>query len=107
MMITSLPDQDDDEMDEECEVRNSKREIIKSSPDVGNNSNELELWIRVTPGKEYIKIVVHRGKVIGALLIGDTEMEETFENLIFNALDVSRYGISLLDPELDINDYFD
>jgi hypothetical protein len=41
------------------------------------------------------------------VLIGDTEMEETFENLILNQLDISRYGENLLNPDIDIDDYFD
>ena len=41
------------------------------------------------------------------MLIGDTEMEETFENLILNQLDISRYGENLLNPDIDIDDYFD
>lgn len=47
------------------------------------------------------------GRVIGAVLIGDTDMEETFENLILNRLDISHIEDSLLDPEVDIEDYFD
>jgi NAD(P)H-nitrite reductase large subunit len=77
------------------------------SIDQHNSSNDLEIWIRVTPNKEYVKVVVYRGKVVGALLIGDTDMEETFENLILNQMDVSNYGIGLLDPDIDITDYFD
>jgi hypothetical protein len=34
-------------------------------------------------------------------------MEETFENLILNQLDVSRFGENLLNPDIDIDDYFD
>jgi len=34
-------------------------------------------------------------------------MEETIENLILNQLDVSRYGENLLNPDIDIDDYFD
>jgi hypothetical protein len=34
-------------------------------------------------------------------------MEETFENLILNQLDISRYGENLLNPDIDIDDYFD
>mgnify|MGYP001797190906 FL=1 len=45
--------------------------------------------------------------MIGAVLIGDTDMEETFENLILNKLDISRIEDSLLDPDIDIEDYFD
>jgi NAD(P)H-nitrite reductase large subunit len=67
----------------------------------------VEIWTRVTPGVEYVKVVVHRGKVVGALLIGDTDLEEVFENLILNKLDVSRLGVEMLDPAIDIQDYFD
>ena len=45
--------------------------------------------------------------MIGAVLIGDTDMEETFENLILNKLDISRIEDSLLDPDIDIENYFD
>jgi len=58
-------------------------------------------------GKEYIKVVLQEGRVQGAILIGETDLEETFENLILNQLDVSRYGENLLNPSIDIEDYFD
>mmetsp|Transcript_11237 Transcript_11237/g.18872 ORF Transcript_11237/g.18872 Transcript_11237/m.18872 type:complete len:229 (+) Transcript_11237:271-957(+) len=70
-------------------------------------TNELEIWIRVTFQKEFIKLVVLRGKVVGALLIGNTELEEVCENLIMNRLDVSELGIDMLNPDLDLADYFD
>ena len=56
---------------------------------------------------EYIKVVMKEGKMQGALLIGDTDLEETFENLILNQMDLSSYGEHLLDPDIDIEDYFD
>ena len=68
---------------------------------------DVEVWVRTTPGVEYVKITVLNGKVVGALLIGDTDLEEVMENLILNRLDVSRFGIDLLDPNIDIEDYFD
>jgi len=43
----------------------------------------------------------------GAILIGDTGLEETFENLILNQVDLSSYGEDLLNPDIDIEDYFD
>ena len=61
----------------------------------------------MTEGVEYIKLIVMRGKLIGAMLIGDTELEETMENLILNKVDLSRISINLLDPSIDIEDYFD
>ena len=66
-----------------------------------------EALIRVTRGVEYLKVVVRDGRVHGAVLIGDTDMEETIENLILNQLDVSSYGEDLLNPDIDIDDYFD
>ena len=95
-------------------------------------------------GKEYIKAILQNGRMVGAILIGETDLEvrtvllhcasnysltpifmhlhvrpiykllskclsmqETFENLILNQMDLSRFGESLLDPDVDIEDYFD
>ena len=70
-------------------------------------SEGVEIWTRVTPGKEYIKVTALNGKIVGALLVGDTDLEEVFENLIMNAMDISAYGIHILNPELDLEDFFD
>ncbi|XP_035779497.1 pyridine nucleotide-disulfide oxidoreductase domain-containing protein 1-like [Anopheles albimanus] len=70
-------------------------------------NDKYEVLIRMTPGLEYIKFVLVDGKLQGALLVGDTELEETCENLILNQLDLSPYGEDLLDPNIDIEDYFD
>ena len=70
-------------------------------------NGRYEAFIRVTKGLEYLKLVVQDGKIHGAVLIGETDMEETVENLILNQLDVSRFGENLLDPDVDIQDYFD
>ena len=43
----------------------------------------------------------------GAILIGETDLEETFENLILNQLDLTDLKDDLLDPGIDIDDYFD
>ena len=45
--------------------------------------------------------------MMGAVLIGETDLEETFENLILNQMNLSAYGEDLLDPNIDIEDYFD
>jgi small subunit ribosomal protein S18b len=66
-----------------------------------------ELMLRVTRGEEYVKLVVSEGKLQGAVLIGDTDLEEMCENLILNQLDISAIGEHLLDPNVDIEDYFD
>ena len=96
-------------------------------------------------GREYIKAILQNSRMVGAILIGETDLEvrtillhcasdysltciihvivhlraiytlvskclsmqETFENLILNQMDLSRFGESLLDPDIDIEDYFD
>ena len=69
--------------------------------------DQYEILLRVTRGREYVKAVMKEGRMQGALLIGQTDLEETFENLILNQLDLSQYGEDLLDPNVDIEDYFD
>ncbi|XP_059969929.1 pyridine nucleotide-disulfide oxidoreductase domain-containing protein 1 isoform X1 [Mesoplodon densirostris] len=66
-----------------------------------------ELILRCTKGQEYIKAVLQNGRMMGAVLIGETDLEETFENLILNQMNLSAYGEDLLDPSIDIEDYFD
>ena len=43
----------------------------------------------------------------GAILIGETDLEETFENLILNQIDISAFKDHLLEPNIDIEDFFD
>ncbi|XP_064628146.1 pyridine nucleotide-disulfide oxidoreductase domain-containing protein 1-like [Lineus longissimus] len=68
---------------------------------------EYEILLRMTKGVEFIKVIMKDGRMCGAILIGDTDLEETFENLILNQMDLSAFGEELLDPNIDIGDYFD
>lgn len=47
------------------------------------------------------------GRLQGAVLIGETDLEETFENLILDQMDLSQFGADLLHPSVDIEDFFD
>ncbi|XP_078530188.1 pyridine nucleotide-disulfide oxidoreductase domain-containing protein 1 isoform X2 [Lissotriton helveticus] len=69
--------------------------------------SDHELLLRCTKGHEYVKTVMQNGRMMGAVLIGETDLDETFENLILNQMDLSMYGENLLDPNVDIEDYFD
>lgn len=69
--------------------------------------NKYEALLRVTEDMEYIKYVLVNGKLQGAILIGETGLEETTENLILNQIDLTPYGDDILDPNIDIEDYFD
>ncbi|XP_048240124.1 pyridine nucleotide-disulfide oxidoreductase domain-containing protein 1-like isoform X2 [Haliotis rufescens] len=66
-----------------------------------------ELLLRVTEGKEYVKVIIQDGCMKGAILIGETDLEETFENLILNGMDLTPFKEHLLDPNIDIDDFFD
>ncbi|KAG9471171.1 hypothetical protein GDO78_015525 [Eleutherodactylus coqui] len=66
-----------------------------------------ELLLRCTKGREYVKVVMQGGRMMGAVLLGETDLEETFENLILNQMDLSSFREDLLDPNVDIEDYFD
>ncbi|XP_071752101.2 pyridine nucleotide-disulfide oxidoreductase domain-containing protein 1 isoform X1 [Centroberyx gerrardi] len=68
---------------------------------------DQELLVRCTKGQEYVKVVLSGGRMVGAVLIGETDLEETFENLILNQMDLTPYRDELLNPNIDIEDYFD
>ena len=84
-----------------------RKVIMLGKFDARDLGNDYQLLLRCTEGVEYVKAVVHSGRVCGALLIGETELEETFENLILNQIDVSSFGEDLINPDIDIEDYFD
>lgn len=73
----------------------------------GLDKSKQHLLVRCTKGLEYIKVVMEDWRMQGAILIGETGLEETFENLILNQVDLSSYGEDLLNPDIDIEDYFD
>ncbi|XP_077516065.1 pyridine nucleotide-disulfide oxidoreductase domain 1 [Amblyomma americanum] len=73
----------------------------------GQGLAECRALVRVTPGQEYIKLLLHDGRLKGAVLIGDTDLEETCENLLLDQLDLGPLADHLLDPEVDIEDFFD
>lgn len=52
-------------------------------------------------------MIVVDGRVRGAMLIGDTGLDETFENLILSGTNVSHVGDDLLSRDVDIEGLFD
>ncbi|XP_050362908.1 pyridine nucleotide-disulfide oxidoreductase domain-containing protein 1 [Nymphalis io] len=69
--------------------------------------NDYEILLRTTPRHEYIKFVLQNGKLQGAILIGETDLEEMCENLILDQIDLTPFGDDILNPDIDIDDYFD
>ncbi|KAJ8983408.1 hypothetical protein NQ317_005873 [Molorchus minor] len=68
---------------------------------------DYEILLRMTKGMEYIKFVLQNDRLQGAVLIGETDLEEMAENLILNQIDLSPFGDDILNPDIDIEDYFD
>ncbi|XP_050677087.1 pyridine nucleotide-disulfide oxidoreductase domain-containing protein 1 [Leptidea sinapis] len=68
---------------------------------------DYEILLRTTPNLEYIKFVLKNGKLQGAILIGETDLEEMCENLILDQIDLTLFGDDILNPDIDIDDYFD
>ncbi|VVD03454.1 unnamed protein product [Leptidea sinapis] len=68
---------------------------------------DYEILLRTTPNLEYIKFVLKNGKLQGAILIGETDLEEMCENLILDQIDLTPFGDDILNPDIDIDDYFD
>ena len=55
----------------------------------------------------FVRVLLLRNKLMGAVLIGQTGLEEAFENLILDGLDLSGIGPELLDPDIDVDAIFD
>ncbi|ERL83828.1 pyridine nucleotide-disulfide oxidoreductase domain-containing protein 1-like [Dendroctonus ponderosae] len=68
---------------------------------------KYEILLRTTKDLEYIKLILENHRLQGAVLIGDTDLEEMCENLILNQIDLEPYGDDILNPDIDIEDYFD
>lgn len=69
--------------------------------------NNYKILCKVEPKKCFIKVILQAGRMRGAILIGETDFEETFESLIYNQIDLTRFGDDLLENVVDLEDYFD
>ncbi|MCP9261317.1 Pyridine nucleotide-disulfide oxidoreductase domain-containing protein 1 [Dirofilaria immitis] len=67
----------------------------------------FHILLRITKDIEYVKLIIANGRIQGAILVGETDLEETIENLILNQIDISQIEEGLLDPDIEIADYFD
>lgn len=77
-------------------------------------SGQLRTLVRCKPEarEEFLKLHLLCGRLIGAVLIGDSQgetmdLEETFENLILNQTQLEGYGDFLNEVQVDLADYFD
>lgn len=72
-------------------------------------SSDIITYSRASEGADstFVRVLLLRGRMQGAVLIGNTDLEELYENLILNSLDVSQYGPDLVDPDAELHDVFD
>ena len=98
---------------DEKDVRILSRKFIDdddasgTSNDAAGKNKEDVFSSSLCSNSSFIRVVTYKGKVVGAVLVGETNLEETFENLIQDKIDVSHLECDLLDPDVDIEDYFD
>ena len=78
----------------------------------GEPESDVQLYSRVQEGADgagetFVRVLLLRGRMQGAVLVGETDLEEAFENLILDQLDLSAYGARILDPDLEVDHHFD
>jgi len=78
-----------------------------NAQDLGTEGKDYKVLIRCKPGEEFIRVIVMNHRVVGASLVGDTELAETLENLIANQISISSIEDELLREDVDLEDYFD
>ena len=85
----------------------SPKDSGEVEPDVFRGGAAGSNQSKSTDTSTFVRVLLHKNKMVGAVLLGNTDLEETFENLILDQIDLARFGASLLDPEVDLEDYFD
>lgn len=73
----------------------------------GLDMSEVIVHERMRPGDQYVKVLMQNGRIQGAILIGETDLEETFENLILNGTDLSMFGENIFLTDIDLAEFFD
>ncbi|KAF6004950.1 pyridine nucleotide-disulfide oxidoreductase domain 1 [Cyanidiococcus yangmingshanensis] len=56
---------------------------------------------------QYVRVILWKNRLVGAVLLGETGLEEVYEHLLLNRIDVSFLGPALVDGSIDLEDYFD
>lgn len=81
--------------------------VILYSPKPGRSENFV--IIRERSMEQFIRVILDSstGKMIGAILIGEVDLQETFENLILNGIDLRPFAFDILNPNFDVEDFFD
>ena len=77
------------------------------------DASDVVTYVRSTPGEEFARVLLVRGRMKGAVVIGrQVDIAETYENLIADGIDLSQYGPAIMLDEthpdgVDLEDFFD
>jgi len=74
---------------------------------LGIENEDYNVKLQVKPGETVVKLVLRKSRVVGAMLIGETDLEETMENLILDQIDLSSIEADLFEVDVDLEDMFD
>jgi len=74
---------------------------------LGEENKDFKVLVRCKPGVEFIRVLVKNHRMVGATLIGDVDLAETFENLLMNQINIASIEDELLREDVDLEDYFD
>lgn len=53
------------------------------------------------------RVALENNRIVGAILVGQTGLDEVFETLILNSFDVSDLPRPIVNQQIDLADYFD
>lgn len=85
-----------------------KRVVLLGNFNAQGLKDGYKMYERGGEGKEdFLRVVVDAGRVRGAVLVGDVDCAEVFENLILSGIDVSWMGVDIVNPDVDLEDFFD
>lgn len=76
-------------------------------------SEDIVLYCRSKPpdekgnGATFVRLLLRQDRVEGAVLIGETGLEEAVEHLILDRLIVGHLMPELLDPNMELDEVFD
>ena len=92
----------------EKDIKNTPCDIVSDSAKFESEMKNVLILFRLCPSRnEYAKVILIDGRVVGALIIGDIDLEEVLESLLISNTDLSFLSTRVLDPEIDLEDYFD
>ena len=94
----------------ERDAKDHQGEVGQGGQSEGGQKDISAILVRAAPGDSFAQVLVLDGAVVGALLVGDTGLDETMENLMLNrtkCVGADGQLLDLLNADVDVDDFFD